>query len=291
MTELRKTIHLHIGLPKTGTSAIQKAFYENPSVLSGFDVRYLQAGTQIFHDFGHHFIVMLCLGEEGMRIDSTLSRKQLEEAWAAAHEEIMAAPEQNIFISSELFALDATQPDQISQIHRVLSFNGSCNLKAVVTLRDLVSFTNSVYAQRVRDGYDGDIGELLEFIWDSLNWKTLVDRWKAVFGEQNVTALRFEALDRNAMADDFLRKALHLPPDGPMFPPVSQVNRSMPHSAIEFFRDLNRTFLTDQQKLAIRNQLSSALDQHNLGMKRPDFLSPEAKSILRYHCKWPDDCI
>jgi hypothetical protein len=279
-----KTILLHIGLPKTGTSLIQGAFMRAPEALARFEIRYLQAGTEVFDDFGHHVLVMAALGERGRRIDPGKPPETIAAAWAAAMAEIETCPEPRIFISSELFAFDVTDPADIARLRTDLSAGGRHRIRIVITLRDIVDLVNSVYAQRVRDGYDGSIEDYLARIRPLLDWQAFVDRWAAVFGP--VLLLRFEDLDRRAMADDFLRRVFDLDYEGQLFGNQT-ANRSLPHSAVAFLREVNGSDMAPERKVDLRNHLHGFLGAHQTTMQRPDFLSAGDKSELRLNCRWP----
>lgn len=280
---MEKTVYLHIGLPKTATSLIQTAYYNSPDVLHQLGIRYLQAGTEYFDDYGHHIFVMAALREAGRRIDPGKSPESIQLAWDAAMAEIATSPEDKIMISSELFALDMTTPDALHYLRDSLS---GYQVKIVLVLRDVVNFVNSVYSQRVRDGYAGEIGEYVTHIWDSLNWTALVQRWAQVFGQENMVLLRFENLDRASLVDDFTRQVFGQSSDTPLFP-VSQVNMSLPHNMIVFLRELNATDIPEEDKIRFRHQIHHFLGSHQAELKRADFLSEDAKTMLQRHCVWP----
>lgn len=284
---MTKAVFLHIGLPKTGTSLLQRAFMHAPDILSQFSVRYLQAGTGIFDDFGHHVMVMAGLGEKGRRIDPGKSPEVIAAAWAAARAEIGSCAERQILISSELFALDVTEVGDMQHIRDSLSADGAHAIKIVLVLRDVVDFVNSVYAQRVRDGYEGSASDYTDLIWDTINWEALVARWAAVFGRENIILVKFEDLDRASMTDSFFKQVFGISYQGHLFD-NPQTNRSLPHSAIAFLHELNQTDLPAEKKAEVRNYLHATLGPYDMDMKRVDFLSEDAKTMLRRHCKWPD---
>lgn len=283
---MKKTVFLHIGLPKTGTSLIQNAFLEAPETLGRFAIRYLKAGTRVFDDGGHHVLVMAGLGERGQRISPGKSPDLVRQCWKEAIEEIDGCDETRIFVSSELLALDVTQEADIETFRDGLSAQGKHDMKIVVTLRDPADFVNSVYSQRVRDGYDGTAQEYMARIRRLLDWEALIRPWSAVFGAENLILLRFEALDRAVMVDDFFRHVFGEAGAGLLFS-SPQVNPSLPHSAIVFLREVNGSAMPEEDKVALRNYLHAALGRHRTGMKKADFLSQGEKALLRRECRWP----
>lgn len=283
---MKKTVFLHIGLPKTGTSLIQSAFLGAPETLGRFDIRYLQAGTRVFDDGGHHVLVMAGLGERGQRISPEKSPDVVRQCWNEAIDEINGCAETQIFVSSELLALDVTQAADIETFRDGLSAQGKHDMKIVVTLRDPADFVNSVYSQRVRDGYDGTAQDYVVRIRALLDWEALIRPWSEVFGAENLILLRFEALDRSGMVDDFFRRVFGETHAGQLFP-SPQINPSLPHSAIIFLSEMNGSAMPDEDKVAIRNYLHATLGRHRTGMKKADFLSEEEKTLLRGQCRWP----
>ncbi len=283
---MKKTVFLHIGRPKTGTSLVQTTFLASPGILERFSIRYLQAGTRVFDDGGHHVLVMAGLGERGQRISPDKSPDLVRRSWDEAIAEIEGCAETRIFISSELLALDVTRTADIETFRDGLSQQGKHDMKVVVTLRDPADFVNSVYSQRVRDGFSGTVHKYMERIGRLLDWEALIKPWAEVFGMQNLILLRFEALDRSAMVDDFFHLVFGETLEAPLFP-SRQVNPSLPHSAILFLRELNRSAMPDSEKAAIRNYLHTALGRHQTGMKKADFLRDDEKALVRRQCRWP----
>lgn len=280
---MKKTVYLHIGLPKTATTLIQNAFYQSPDVLGQYGVRYLSAGTKEFGDPVHHMLFMAVFGEKGRRIDPSKSSEQIETAWQEALDELATAPEDKIFISSELFALEMTAQEDLIRLRDGLK---DYDVKIVLVLRDVADFVNSFYAQLVRDGFSGKVEEKINQIWSSLNWASLTDRWISVFGAENVIPIRFEDLKRGSIVDEFFKLVFGLEYEEPLFENPG-VNRSLSHSAVVFLRDINSTDIPEEEKTAFRHQIHTFLGKYKTGLKSADFLDDEVKVTLQKHCVWP----
>ena len=281
---MSKTVYLHIGLPKTGSSTIQHAFYQRRDRLSEVGIRYLQTGALEFNDFGHHILLMGAMGERGLRIDEGKSIEAALTLWESALLEIESCSEGHVLVSSELFSLDLDTTEAFEFVRDKLA---SFEVKIVIVLRDVVDFVNSVYAQRVRDGYDDDLHQYIVNIWPSLNWKKLIDRWGQYFGSDSIVVLKFENLIEGSLANNFCREVFGLTLDQDFFP-QNRSNFSLPHSAILFLKDLNRSSIPDEAKFALRDILQATCAVENTGMKKPDFLSLEASQMLRLNCEWPE---
>ncbi|MBU2994102.1 sulfotransferase [Octadecabacter sp. B2R22] len=248
------------------------------------NIRYLQTGTDEFHDSGHHVLVMGLLGDRGRHIYPGLTEERVKKAWDDSFIEIAECPEDYIIISSELFSMDLHETLDLERLRD--SFTGY-EIRIVMVLRDPVDFLNSVYAQRVRDGYDGSIEDYSDQIWPLLNWKTLVNHWRSVFGPKNVITFRFEHLQRDQLADDFIRRMFGWDYEEPRLPNESS-NESVPHCAIEFFKEINGSNLSGELKAELRNSVHAQITAEPSGLPRPNFVTEELKTKLLAFCEWPE---
>lgn len=280
---MSKIVYVHIGLPKTASSALQDSMMNAPEPLAEMGIRYVHAGTQSFHDFGHHVLVMHLLGERGQHIYRGLDQGEITRSWDAAMEEIATRPESYYFLSSELFAMEFVKHEDMELLKTALA---GYQLRIVLLLRDPVAFLNSVYAQRVRDGYDGSIEHYTNQIWPLLNWKALVTRWGEVFGPENILPIRFERLSREQFADDVLRMIFGHGYEEQRLP-VRQTNLSLPHCAIEFFQQVNRSTMSLENQIELRKTVARYMTAAPTGLARADFLTEDMKARLRAYCEWP----
>lgn len=283
---MTKTIFLHIGLPKTGTSLLQGVFMRSTDILAGFGIRYLQAGTAVFDDFGHHVLVMAALGEAGRRIDPGKPPALIAEAWDAARAEIDACPEPRIFVSSELCTFDLAAPEDIARMIAGLTDDGRHDIRIVLSLRDVVDFVNSAYSQRVRDGHAGPVTDFIANLWPALDWAALVRRWSAHVGAERMILLDFADLTSRPLADTFLRLVFETGHEGLLLD-NPRTNPSLPDAAIRFLSAVNGSSLRFEAGLALRNHLARFFADHPTDLPRADALSGAEKTLLRLHCTWP----
>jgi len=288
LVRMKKTVYLHIGIPKTGTSLIQGSFMQSPELLARFGIHYLQAGTRVFDDGGHHVLVMATLGEDGRRIDPGKDPKVIAQAWDEAIDEIASCTEPIIFVSSELFSFEIHTPAMMTRLRDALSDRGRHKVRVVLTLRDVADFVNSVYSQRVRDGFSGSIADYIKDIQGFIDWTSFAASWAKVFGADAMILLKFEDLDRKAMVDDFARKVfgIDVSEETPLFP-SPQVNSSLPHAAVTLLREVNASDMPIERKDELRNHLHAFFNANPSNMSRADFLSAGHKERLRRSCHWP----
>ncbi|SEO29677.1 Sulfotransferase family protein [Gemmobacter aquatilis] len=286
----KKTVILHIGLPKTGTTSLQQVLHFNSAQLKSRGIHYLENGTQYFDDFGHHAIAVSGMGIAGARVTPHLDLNALRQVWHQALDEIRYSPHEKVFLSSELFSMEYSNENSIRSILQALTDNGQVDIKVVVVLRDVADFVNSVYMQRVRDGAPDTIEEFIPQIRHLLDWKTLVERWAAVAGKGNVVCLKFEDLAASNLVSRFCEIVFGIT-ERLAEPEHFLKNPSLPDAAINLIHKVNRSEISPAAKIGLANHLSKFFADHPLREPKTSFLSPEQSQALRAGCRWPQDVI
>jgi len=279
----KKTVFLHIGLPKTGTTTFQTTVMRSPHVMLSHGIRYLETGTKLGVNAEHHLLVQGILGPRGARIDTLASEEILAGIWAAARREIDTAPESKILISSELFSLEIRKLEDIVRLRRELC---DYNVVIALVLRDVADFVNSLYLQRVVEGYYEPIEATIEEFSNFLNWSDLTEKWASVFGRENVRVLRYEDLDRSRLAGHMLEHLVDIKLTDGQLTDVSG-NFSLGKAAAEFVLALNRSAMPEPAKRRLRSVVVEALARFDTGMKRSEFVDDEMADVLRSRCEWP----
>jgi hypothetical protein len=227
---------LHIGPPKTGTTAIQRAMFARRDELAGLGIRCAGDGPH------PREAVAAGVGKEhrsGLRPS--------EDAWAALVAEVKACP-QLVFVSSEGFA-DAT-PEAIRRCVKEL---GGDRVHVVITARPLAAMLPSAWQQYVRNGlllgYDEWLQAMLgdnpkprvtASFWYRHRYDHLVARWGEVVGADRIRFAPVGGVDRLALPRAF-EEILGLP-DGFLELQPSADNRSLTFGEAELVRRLNREF-------------------------------------------------
>lgn len=286
-----KTVLLHIGLPKTATTVIQDCLFSAPEALTDKGVHYVRSGADVFDDSGHHVLVQAVLGfERGQRLSTATTKDGMERAWSDVVREMNDNPAPVQVISSELFCFALTEMRDLRGLQRELA---GFDVRVVLVLREVASFMDSVYAQRVKDGASSLPGEFATHIWHNLNWRKMTEKWAHVFGRANMRVLKFEDLQKNGqLVDNFLRAAADLDIETPIFAPKTG-NAALPYYAQQFIRELNASELDGQDKWIFRDRIRAFFDTHahraaQGSFRKAQFLSDDAKALLRRNCDWPD---
>ncbi|MCF2903379.1 hypothetical protein L0666_00125 [Octadecabacter sp. CECT 8868] len=284
-----KQILLHIGLPKTATTLIQDELATEPEALQNAGVHYVQSGTDVFGDKGHHILVQALLGDRGRHIRHDTTQDELDQAWPNAMREMRRHDAPIQVLSSELFSWALTDVRDLRRLQRRLD---GFDVRVVLVLRDIGSFTDSAYAQRVKDGAGSSIGSFVAQHWDLLNWRELTRNWARVFGRENVRALDFKTLQKDGhVVDNFLRKSVDLKIDTPIFEPTSS-NVALPLNAVQIIREVNASDIGQPDQIAFRHMVRAFFEKHAgavdpAAFQKAKFLSGDARKVLERHCDWP----
>ena len=231
----RGTVLVHIGPPKTGTTAVQAAFHACRPDLERQGIHY--AGLR------RHSIsaIQAALGRKGFHSDAPPPARH----WHSLRDEIRRSRAAHVVLSSEFLA-DAT-PDRIGAVVEEL---GADRVHVVVTLRPLARIIPSQWQQYVQSGarsaYEHwlDVmlneppGRLSPSFWHRHRVDSLIERWAGVVGADHVTAIVLEESDREMVLRAFER--LVGAREGTLRLQDDVTNRSLTVAEIEAVRSLNR---------------------------------------------------
>lgn len=227
---------VHIGPPKTGTSALQGAFHAcRPETLAQ-GVRY--AGSSRHSGSA----VLAVSGRPSFGKDEGAPPMG---KWHQLLRDVRGAREPRVLISSEFFA-DA-EPDAV---RRVLDDLDRERVRVVVTLRRLDRIIPSQWQQYVQSGSVSPWGRWLKgtlagpgptkTFWRRHRHDELVRRWAAEVGPDRLTVVVIDDSDHDHVLRVF-EGLLALEP-GTLVPDVDLVNRSMTLPEVEAVRAYNIAF-------------------------------------------------
>lgn len=280
-----KTLHLHIGLPKTATTLIQNSLQAGAHVLAEKGLHYAAHYPEHFGDAGHHMLVMGILGERGRPIRVRVPLEELSKAWPQALRRFDAVPQQAIFVSSELFSFAINDPDDIATLRNTLA---DYRVHVILVLRDVADFVDSVYAQRLKGGFDGNVADFVTRNWANLHWREMTQKWARVFGRANMTVLDFADLKSGNLVVNFARAGLGLDLSEADFP-VGTANPALPYHAAQLVREVNASDLPNRVKIEFRLHMRDFFNAHGTQgtFRKARFLSEDSRAILRNWCQWP----
>jgi len=179
-------IYLHIGTPKTGTSAIQWFLNANRESLLEHGIIYPKLIGATSHAFAHYF----GFGEPKTleKFSKMYSREQQEKL---LREEIITYSKGNkdIIISSEIFS--ATHRISESKLLDIKRFLGGLPVVIICYLRRQDHYIESVYSQAFKmQNFNLSIQEFKET--KNNNWYERLNYFAKVFGHKNIIIRTYE---------------------------------------------------------------------------------------------------
>ena len=146
-----KTIHLHIGMFKTGTTAIQRYCHKNRDILREQGLLY--PASLCLEDNGHVYLPSVLLAECGHKHPSWLKDHEAHtDCWEQTLEEIESSDCSDVLLSNEHFCHFAINKDTMSLAMLVADILSGYQVRAVVYLRRVDHYYLSWYNQLVKMG-------------------------------------------------------------------------------------------------------------------------------------------
>lgn len=190
---------VHIGVHKTGTTALQAALADARSDLSAHEVRY--PGRRQ----AHHAAAIAVIGKTWGWTNNGGQRKDLQNFDRLARQ--IAAHSGRVIVSSEHWC---ESPDEVAE-QTVAAF-GPDRVHVVVTLRNIGNLLSSSYQQYLKYGLRARYEPWLENLfakddgsrmspsfWLRNHHDVVIERWARAVGPDRVTAIVLENVDRDAM--------------------------------------------------------------------------------------------
>lgn len=203
-----KTLYLHIGQAKTGTTAIQNYCSKNENLLSKLGLRYVGLGREAIrknHRIIHYSLLSASGGRPRDRDSQTIPFPVLLESLKS---EIEARPENTFLISFEGLA---ALPEHTPKSARILNqfkkhIRPLCDIRILYYVRDPLSLLISNYNERSKK--TGWVGPFLDFAMDAPDHtydQTVSYRFYAsVFGGRNVIVKHYGDLKGPDFIRDFV---------------------------------------------------------------------------------------
>jgi hypothetical protein len=258
-------VELHIGLAKTGSTAIQSYLSANRREL--LDAHGILFPQSLGETLSSHLAAACQLGSEpddlrskrGLLTTASVHdyRRQLAEQ---LEEEITRARPQRLVVSCEHFSSRLLDDDEVACLEAFLR-PFARSIRVWVYLRRQDELYRSAYTTAVRSGRSA------VFSWPEvgserpdLHFERLLDRWSRVFSSD---ALRVRLYDRarlreNNVVDDFCRAA-SLP--ATLARPEVEANTALDTESLEFLRSFNAhvPYFAGNAPNPLRNDINAAV--------------------------------
>jgi hypothetical protein len=195
---MTKTVVLHIGQSKTGTTAIQRLFWLNRTAFAGLGVHYLQTGVTTSDSPAHYGLLSENFKMPPPAPSCGLSNDYTKaySIWKVAREEIEKSRGPLFLISCESgWLLDS---EAVRYVRAVLE---GYRVFIVLVLREPRSYIVSSYKQAIKVGRS--VGTFEDFLairrcW--LDYPRLMERWASMFGRESLGVFAYAE-----MKEDLLR--------------------------------------------------------------------------------------
>ncbi len=240
LSDSPREIVVHLGGPKTGSTAIQRFLSVASRDLAERGILYPDVGLR---GFGHHDLAFLLGG--GYPEWATPQSRGLSALVADLHTALQR-PEPSVVLSSENFFLQPA-PEELREA--IESAESGRRARLLVYLRRQDHLVVSWYNQAVKaQGFSGSFAECLEATAPQWDFEAQLERWASVFGPDALSVRLYEPnhLARGEVVADLLTE-LGTDPKG-LPAPEQSVNSGLCRELLEFQRQINRLPLTVQEK-------------------------------------------
>jgi hypothetical protein len=227
-----RTLYLHIGRGKTGTSSIQRFLAANRERLLAEGCHYVRAGD-LAGDRGHKPFAYGFIDEPPSYLREPGG---VEQALAEVATEIGASSAPCVLLSSENFTL--CNPERLRAFFEAKA--PDLGVKVVFFARSQDELVESQYNQLVKTaGMRLSFAEYLDSGPEELDFSELLRPWAKVFGSENIIARVYDA-SSDQVLDQFLA-CLPLRSFGPLpgRAPEETVNAQVGYLCAETYRVLN----------------------------------------------------
>lgn len=266
---------IHIGAPKTGSTAIQRFLQENRDRLSALGILYPDVSLR---GYGHHDLAFLLGG--GYPAWATPQDRPLATLAEELRKAVKGGGAQTVLLSSENFYLYPA-PSALRGLLQSAGLSADDRISIVCYLRRQDEAHLSWYNQTVKaQGNHSDFATSMKrdhALWD---YAERLKPWQAEFGKAAIQLRDYGATSSDDVRTDFLA-AVGLSPasfDLPPIRPNGRINRDI----LDFQRLVNRLPLKIAQKRRFHKQLialTEATAQSGL-FDDTEFLSPAERGDL-----------
>lgn len=243
-------IFLHIGLEKTGTTAIQWSLWEARAELARQGVLYPERIGRSNHS-NHMHLAIACAAWERTEDLRTFCRvpetaeDQPTFAQAVRRElarEVEKARPETLVLSNEHLSSRLLEPDEVSALHRLLA-PLSEDIRVIVYLRRQDDLFLSYYSEQVKRKCPYRLEAFEDRpLW--LDFRATLDRWGEVFGEENLIVRSYPPESGDILIEFCDIVGLR------RVPPPTQMrrNQALDHLNAALLADLNHRVQADSKR-------------------------------------------
>lgn len=240
--DMAKKLIVHAGFHKTGTTALQSAFFANINALVKFDINYPQVGGKAHHKAIYSLMGKTWGWEDRGGVTAT------DKKWKNLLKQV-GKIKKTALISSEF--LCELNEEQITKFRKELNV---ADTHIYFTIRPLLKIIPSAYQQHLKIGIKSDYEKWLHSILDEPGVSTItpsfwvrhthakvISKWIAEFGADRVSLIVVDEAQPDVMYDTF-SELLGLPAKFLKKQENQDSNRSLSLNEITLLNRINRQF-------------------------------------------------
>jgi len=279
----RKTIYIHIGFMKTGTSAIQSFLKTNKIFLEKKGFYYPTINVEAMNHLGFSLLENI---PSKIHHILPISRENLYEK---LKNEIKKTKLNKIILTTEAYSLITTDSFLGEDAPKLLSEILGCEnyeFKILTFIRRQDEYLESQYNQHIKTHnfwnlYTKDIHAFYEEKRELLNFNMVIERWSKYFGEKNLLVKVYD--EKTNSVSDFL-ELLGIKEKPNINILDRTINQKLSFKALEFMRLANKSEIKKEE--AIENYHLVELIESALGNVKSSYklLTTEEASKVMEDC-------
>jgi len=244
-----KTLYLHAGYFKTGTTAVQHFFHHHGAFFEDYGYFYLKAGRPKNNRKTHSLYPLKRLYERGINVPPWFQNQEnLEQNSQTILKDLAKEAKEtdsdNVLISSEEFVRFYEFKKPSEEISLFLSSFSGFNIKVVFFLRDPLSYTESWYNQMIKT--KSPTKRFSDFWLDlkksQTHYFSMISAWADQVGRENIILRPYEHSGAEHLMDFFNAVGINVP--------LHEVEERLPK------KDVNKRLTNENLELArIKNHV------------------------------------
>lgn len=279
-----KTLYLHIGHYKTGTSALQVFLEENPKLLARHGLEY--TSFERFHS-KHSNLAFSLYRSVGIKtlLHGYAKPIPAQKMWGDLFAAVRASSQPRILASSEEFMRLGAHPkasEMLAQIVRTQAED--IDIRIIAYLRQPQAHLRSWYNQLIKMGAQvSDFDETVRGIMERVHfdYAAALEPWVEIFGSEKVSVRPYDESSREttALYADFLSVlGVDLPEKGVTYP-ASDPNRRLPEKHLPLHRMIANAQLPESVRNWTQERAQQYLQAQHAAVKRKPLLNPKAITL------------
>lgn len=253
-----KTIFVHIGNEKTGTTTLQSFLTKNEKNLNRFDFTYLQNSKAPYFYRNAHFPIAASLFEECPTFLPKKKYQKEEKIFLKLKNDILNS-KKNIILSCEHFSSRLESFEVVKKFSEHLKIDGY-NIKIIYYIRNQADLAVSSYFTSI---FSGSVKKFNEYLMDVntknryFNFLETLNLWSSFFGVENMIVKKYDA--RFLCCGDIRKDFLNVIgiKKNKEFSYGKNLNVSVSRRQIEILRILNMLFLSKSNYLIFLKNIIS----------------------------------